>query len=158
LYVDSKAGATFGVTAAVDLQSLRGVPVKLALDYMGLAINQPDATTGSDETQLRQLIALTGSYEPSNKLRTDLRARIVDGDGSGLSLGRIGGRVRFAPSDRVMVIGDIEQRQGGDLAYDLAAPSAVDVVDVARKLGVGLGAPIDALTIGARVDLRRKDT
>ena len=156
LYVDSEPGVEFGATAAVDLQALRGTPIRLALDYMGLAISQP-AMAGSDETQLRQLIALSGSYEPSNKLRAELRARIVDGDGNGLALGRVGGRVKLTPSDQLMVIGDIEQRQGGDLAYDLAAPSAVDVVDVARKLGVGLAAPIDALTIGARVDLRRKE-
>jgi hypothetical protein len=164
LYVDSEAGVTFGATAAVDLAALRGVPVRLALDYMGLAISQPDSATGGDATQLRQLIALTGSYEPSRKLRAELRARVVDAGqvnvagGSGLGLGRIGGRIRLSPSDNLMVIGDVEQRMGGDLAYDLAAPAAVDVVDVARKLGVGLGAPIDALTVGARVDLRRKDT
>jgi hypothetical protein len=167
LYVDSEPGVTFGATAAVDLQVLRGLPVKLALDYMGLAIQQPVAATGaptgamtasSNETQLRQLISLTGSVEPSSKLRAELRARIVDGDGSSLGLGRVGGRLKLSPSDRVMVIADVEQRQGGDLAYDLAAPSAVDVVDISRKLGVGLGAPIDALTVGGRVDLRRNDT
>ncbi len=156
LYVDSEPGVTFGATGAVDLQVLRGTPVKLALDYMGLAIRQVD-TAGAGDTQLRQLIALSGSFEPSSKLRAELRARIVDGDGASLALGRIAGRVKLTPSDRVMVIADIEQRQGGDLAYDLAAPSAVDVVDVARKLGVGLAAPISALTIGGRVDLRRKD-
>lgn len=156
LYVNSERGIELGATAALDLQALRGTPIKLALDYMGLAIDQP-ATGGGNETQLRQLIALTGSYEPSSKLRAEVRARVVDGDGSGLALGRVGGRVKLTPSDQLMVIGDIEQRQGGDLAYDLAAPSAVDVVDVARKLGVGLAAPIDALTVGARVDLRRKE-
>jgi len=163
LYVNSEAGVTFGATAAVDLQALRGVPVKLALDYMGLAIDQRNQATGDTETQLRQLISVTGSYEPSRKLRAELRTRIVDGGqhsdgGASLALGRIGGRVKLTPGDHVMVVADVEQRQGGDLAYDLAAPSAVDVVDVARRLGVGLGAPIDALTVGARVDLRRKDT
>jgi hypothetical protein len=158
LYVDSEPGVTFGATAAVDLQALRGLPVKLALDYMGLAIRQLDTVMNTSDTQLRQLIALSGSIEPSNKLRAELRARIVDGDGKRLALGRVGGRVKLSPSDHVMVIADVEQRQGGDLAYDLAAPSAVDVVDVARKLGVGLAAPIDALTVGGRVDLRRKDT
>lgn len=154
LYVDSPAGTEFGATAAVDLMTLRGTPIKLALDYMGLLIEQP---TNPDEHQLRQLIALTGSYEPSQRVRAELRARVVDGDGSGLALGRIGGRIKLTPSAQLMVIGDIEQRQGGDLAYDLAAPSAVDVVNVARQLGVGLAAPIDALTVGARVDLRRKE-
>jgi hypothetical protein len=161
LYVDSEPGVTFGATAAVDLQALRGLPVKLALDYLGLAIRTvplPMATPGTDETQLRQLIALTGSVEPSRKLRAELRARLVDGDGHRMQLGRVGGRVKLSPSDHVMVIADVEQRQGGDLAYDLAAPSAVDVVDVARRLGVGIAAPIDALTVGGRVDLRRKDT
>jgi hypothetical protein len=161
LYVDSEPGVTFGGTAAVDLQALRGTPVRLAVDYMGLAIRQPATSGGaaSDafDTQLRQLISLSGSYEPSRKLRAELRARVVDGDGGGLALGRVGGRVKLSPSDRVMVIADVEQRQGGDLAYDLAAPAAVDVVDVARKLGVGLAAPIDAVTVGGRLDLRSKD-
>jgi hypothetical protein len=162
LYVDSEPGVTFGATAAVDLQVLRGVPVKLALDYMGLAIQQPASTGGmtasADETQLRQLISLTGSIEPSPRLRAELRARIVDGDGKSLALGRVGGRVKLSLSDNVMVIADVEQRQGGDLAYDLAAPSAVDVLDISRKLGVGLGAPINALTVGGRIDLRRSDS
>jgi hypothetical protein len=160
LYVNTPAGVTFGATAAVDLQALRGVPVRLALDYMGLAIKPPDTATVASDTELRQLIALTGSYEPTRTLRAELRARLVDGGqssgGSSLGLGRIGARIKLTPNDRVMVIGDVEQRQGGDLAYDLAAPAAVDVVDIARKLGVGLGAPIDALTVGGRVDLRHK--
>ena len=163
LYVDSPAGLTFGATAAVDLAALRGVPIKLAVDYLGLAIEPLDAAGAPTPRQLRQLIAGSASYEPSNRLRADLRARFVDGgphaDGTAasLALGRIGGRIKLAPSDHVLVVGDVEQRQGGDLAYDLAAPSAVDVVDVARKLGVGIGAPIDAVTVGGRVDLRRKD-
>jgi hypothetical protein len=161
LYVDSEPGVTFGATAAVDLQVLRGLPIKLALDYMGLAIQQPGTPAGmttTTDTQLRQLISLTASAEPSSKLRAELRARVVDGDGGGLGLGRIGGRVKLTPSDHLLVIADVEQRQGGDLAYDLAAPSAVDVVDISRKLGVGLGAPIDALTVGGRLDLRHTDT
>lgn len=168
LYVDSEAGLTFGATAAIDLGALRGTPVRIALDYMGLAIDQRVATadgTGDDATQLRQLISVTGSYEPSRLVRAELRARIVDAgeitaggaaSETGLGLGRIAARVRLSPTGSVMVIGDIEQRMGGDLAYDLAAPSAVDVVDVSRRLGVGLGAPIDALTVGARVDVRGK--
>src|SRR5262249_14007540 len=111
--------------------------------------------TSTSETQLRQLLSITGSYEPSKQLRLDARARIVDAGGGGsLGLGRIGGRLKYAASDRIMVIGDVEQRQGGDLAYDLAAPSAVDVIDIARKLGVGVGAPINALTVGAHLDYR----
>jgi hypothetical protein len=156
LYVDSPAGVTFGATAAVDLAALRGVPVRVAVDYLGLSI-QPG---GDADRQLRQLVSLTGSYEPSNRLRADLRARFIDGGsdrgGASLVLGRVGGRFKLNATERAMVVVDVEQRQGGDLAYDLAAPSAVDVVDVARKLGVGLGAPIDALTVGGRVDLRGK--
>lgn len=159
LYVNSEAGVTFGATAAADLQALRGIPVKLAVDYMGLAINQTDMATRTSETQLRQLLSITGSYEPSKQLRLDARARIVDAGGGGnLGLGQIGGRLKYAASDRIMVIGDVEQRQGGDLAYDLAAPSAVDVIDVARKLGVGVGAPINALTVGAHLDYRTGPT
>lgn len=150
LYVDTERGVTFGATAAADLKKLRDWPIKVAVDYQGLSID-----TGT-ETALRGLVAVSGTSEPSKRTKIDVRARLVQDDG--LAVGRIGGRVKYAASERLLVIGDLEQRFGGDLAYDLAAPSAVDVVDVARRLGVGLAAPIDALTLGARVDYRRNDT
>lgn len=150
LYVDTERGVTFGATAAADLKKLRDLPVRVALDYQGLSID-----TGT-ETALRGMIALSGTGDVGKRTKIDGRVRLVQ-DG-GLAVGRIGGRVKYTATENVLVIGDLEQRFGGDLAYDLAAPSAVDVVDVARKLGVGLAAPIDALTLGARVDYRHKDT
>ena len=72
-----------------------------------------------------------------------------------MGFGRADARIKLAPTRTVLVVADIEQRSGGDLAYDLASPSAVDVVDISRRLGVGLATPIDATTLGARVDLRR---
>jgi len=118
------------------------VPLKLAANVMGLTL--------SDET--RVLSVLQGSYEVSKRVRVDVRARIVD-SGDGVDLGRVGGRVKLADRSLV-VVADVEQRRGGDLAYDLASPAAVDVVQIAQKLGVGLSAPTDATTLGARVDWR----
>jgi hypothetical protein len=65
--------------------------------------------------------------------------------------------VRWTPNREIVVIADAEQRSGGDVAYDLAAPSAVDVVEVAQKLGVGLAAPVEATVLGARADYRRRN-
>ena len=151
LYVDTERGGTYGATAALDLKKLRDWPARIALDYQGLAIN-----TSSDTLTLRGMLAVSGTSDVGKRTKVDVRARLVQDDG--LKVGRLGGRVKYTASANVLVIGDVEQRFGGDLAYDLAAPSAVDVVDIARKLGVGLAAPIDALTVGARVDYRRKDT
>ncbi|MGE3456872.1 MAG: hypothetical protein AB7O24_17305 [Kofleriaceae bacterium] len=148
LYVDTPQGVIYGATAAIDLDKVRGWPLRIALDYLGLVVDS------DDQSQRRGMFAVTAASEPSRRLKLDARARIIENGEASLALGRIGGRARYAVSDRVLIIGDIEQRFGGDLAYDLAAPAAVDVVDVARKLGVGLAAPIDALTVGASVDVR----
>jgi hypothetical protein len=144
LYVDTPTGVELGATAALDLQRANGVPVKLAADFMALSI----------DSQVRSLVALAGSSDPSPELHVDVRARAVDG-GTGLGFGRADARVRWTPRRDLVLIADIEQRSGGDVAYDLAAPSAVDIVEVAQKLGVGLAAPIDATTIGARADFHR---
>ncbi|MBA3394250.1 MAG: hypothetical protein H0T89_16500 [Deltaproteobacteria bacterium] len=164
LYVDTPRGILFGATAAVDLETLRDIPVKISADYMGLAI---DGLGVNDEvaSQTRQLLALAGQYELSKKTRIDVRARLVnsgrddDGDlaSDGFALGRVGARFR-TQSAKLVAIVDLEHRDGGDLAYDLAAPSAVDVVSVARQLGVGLAAPVSATSIAAQLDYRRKDT
>lgn len=142
LYVDTEHGITYGATAAIDLDKQSHVPLKLAADLMGLSL---DAET-------RMLGVLRGSYDLSKKASIDVRARLVD-SGDGLDLGRVGGRVKLADRS-FLVVADVEQRRGGDLAYDLASPGAVDVVQIAQKLGVGLSAPIDATTLGARVDWR----
>ena len=149
LYVDTKAGATFGATAGLDLKKLKDLPLKLAFDYLGLAID--DLSGG---TALRQMAAVTGASDLDKQTHLDARVRFVD-NGGGLGLGRVGARVRREIGKTLVVAADIEQRTGSDVAYDLAAPSAVDVVDVARRLGVGLATPIDALAIGGRVDWRK---
>lgn len=164
LYVDTPKGILFGGTAAVDLKTRVNVPARIALDYMGLAV---DGLGLAEETEsfTRQLVALTGSYDISKQMKLDVRARLVDaqrddnGDGAtdGFALGRVGARLR-AEKKHLIVLVDVEHRDGGDLAYDLAAPSAVDVVSVSRQLGVGLAAPVSATTVGAQVDYRRKDT
>lgn len=155
LYVDTPKGVLFGATAAADLQPHIHQPARVALDYMGLAV--------SDVT--RHLVSLTGSYDVKKNMKLDVRARLVDaqrddnGDGNtdGMALGRVGARFRIEKK-HVIVLLDAEHRDGGDLAYDLASPSAVDVVSVSRQLGVGLAAPVSATTFGAQVDYRRKDT
>lgn len=162
LYVDTPKGVLFGGTAGVDLQKLRNIPARVAVDYMGLAI---DSLGVMDETAsvTRHLLALTGSYAMTKQLKLDVRARLVnvgaarDGVSNGLVLGRVGARVR-AERKNLIVLVDVEHRDGGDLAYDLASPSAVDVVSVSRQLGVGLSAPVAATTVGAQLDYRRKDT
>jgi len=161
LYVDTPTGITFGATAALDLKKAIDVPLKLALDAMGLAIDAiaPGSTAAAPTTasQLRDLVALSAHYEPNAQAAVDLRARGVDG-GAGFAFGRAGARVRYEPSRELLIVGDLEQRGGGDLAYDLASPSAVDVVNISRQLGIGLAAPVSATTVGARVDWRRATT
>lgn len=155
LYVDTPKGILFGATAAVDLKQQVKLPARVALDYMGLAV--------SDLT--RHLVSVTGTYDLKPDMKLDVRARLVDaqrddnGDGSadGLALGRVGARLRIEKKSLIVLV-DAEHRDGGDLAYDLAAPSAVDVVSVARQLGVGIAAPVSATTLGAQVDWRRKET
>jgi len=144
LYVDTPAGVELGATAALDVSRLGAVRIKLAADVMAMSI----------AGQLRSLAVLGASYDPSREVQVDARARAIDG-GTGLGFGRADARVRWAPRRDLVVILDAEQRSGGDVAYDLAAPSAVDVVSVAQRLGVGLAAPIDATTLGARAAYRR---
>jgi hypothetical protein len=156
LYIDTPRGVTFGGTAAVDLKKLRDWPVKVGLDYMALSIGINDGlgAAGADQTQLRQLLAVTGNVELSRQAHVDIRARVVDG-GAGLSFGRAGARLRYAASRDLMVVADLDQRGRGDLAYDLASPTAVDVVDISRRLGVGIVAPTTSTMLGAHVDWRR---
>lgn len=164
LYVDTPKGLLFGATAALDLKRLRDLPARVAVDYMGLAI---DGLGVMDDVAsfTRQLLSVTGSYQIDKRMKLDVRARLVDAqrdanaDGAtdGFALGRVGARFRMERS-KLIVLADIEHRDGGDLAYDLAAPGAVDVASVARQLGVGLAAPVAATTVGVQVDYRRKDT
>jgi len=152
LYVDTPAGITFGATGSLDLKKQKDLPFKLGLDYLGLAI---DNSLGGDvrTTTLRQMAAVTDSSDLGKATHIDARLRFVD-NGSGMGLGRVGGRLRHELSKTLVVAADVEQRFASDVAYDLASPSAVDVVQVARQLGIGLAAPIDALALGGRVDWR----
>lgn len=143
LYVDTLHGVTFGGSVQSDLKQSRGWPATVALDYQGLAI----------DSELRSLISARSDIALGKKGTLFVRARLV-GTGGDLTLGRIGGRVNYNVNRNLLIVADVENRAGGDLAYDLAAPSAVDVVDIARRLGVGLSAPVDALTVGARADYR----
>jgi len=164
LYVDSEAGLTYGATAAIDLKPSKNIPVKLAMDFMGLTINNGAA----DEN--RQLIALMSTAKLSKKAKLDVRARItglpdnanLDAMGNAptkLALGRVGGRLRYETGN-LIATADLEQRFADDVAYDLAAPTAADIVQVGQQLGVGLNQPVDALAVGARVDWQnaKKDT
>ena len=144
LYVDTEHGVTYGATAAIDLGKRNRVPLKLAANFMGLTLD--------DET--RMVSVVQGTYDVGKRASVNVRARLADG-GGGLELGRVGGRVKIADRS-VVVVADIEQRRGGDLAYDLASPAAVDIVQISQRLGVGLAAPIDATTAGARIDWRNR--
>jgi hypothetical protein len=144
LYVDTERGLTYGATAAVDLGRQGLAPLKLAANVMGLAL---DADT-------RLLSVVQATYDVGKRARVHARARLVD-SGGGLELGRAGGRLSVRGRS-VVVVADVEQRRGGDLAYDLASPAAVDVVQIAERLGVGLAAPIDATTVGGRIDWRNR--
>jgi len=175
LYVFTPKGIEYGATASIDLKRMSSIPVRVAADFMGLLytplVADPNAIdTGAelgDRTliddpngaQNRLLLVLTGSADVTEKGKLDVRARMVDaGQGGGFTLGRAGARFRYNLSPALLVLADVEQRQGGDLAYDLAAVSNVDVVNVAEQLGVGLNTPVDATRIGARIDWRKKET
>ena len=164
LYVDTPKGVLFGATAALDLERMRDIPARVAIDYMGLAIDGLGVMEDVSSFT-RQLLSVTGSYQIDKRMKLDVRARLVDaqrddnadGASDGFALGRVGARFRMERS-KLIVLADLEHRDGGDLAYDLAAPGAVDVASVARQLGVGLAAPVAATTVGVQVDYRRKDT
>jgi hypothetical protein len=144
LYVDTPTGIEAGATAQVDVAKLTGTPLKVAADVMSLSI----------ENQLRSLVALSASSDVTQQAHLDVRLRAID-SGSGIGFGRLDTRLRWTPRREIVVIADAEQRSGGDVAYDLAAPSAVDVVEVAQKLGVGLAAPTAATVLGARADYHK---
>ena len=143
LYIDSLRGVSFGGSVQADLKQARGWPATVALDYQGLAI----------DGAVRSLISARSEITLGKKATLNVRARVVGSDGD-LVIGRLGGRLNYTVNRKLLVVADVENRAGGDLAYDLTAPSAVDVVDVSRLLGVGLSAPVDALTVGARADFR----
>ncbi|MBA2539071.1 MAG: hypothetical protein H0V17_05500 [Deltaproteobacteria bacterium] len=163
LYVDTQRGLLFGATAAYDAKKVR-----VWLDYMGLAISTTDfdndPTTGDEDGrdgEVRHLVGLKGAYKVNNKAKVEVHARMTglpDSAGtapgevptSKFALGRVGGRVRY-DAGKLMVIGDVIQRFKDDIAYDLAASTAADVVDVANKIGI-MNAPTDATIFALQVD------
>ncbi|MCW5805040.1 MAG: hypothetical protein KIT31_21900 [Deltaproteobacteria bacterium] len=153
LYIDTQRGVTYGGTITVDLKAMKTAPAKISVDYQGLAIDV------FGEGQARSLLALNGSYALGTKGKVDIVGRLVDaGDGTGFGLGRVGGRLRYQLSNDMLVIADATQKLGGDLAYDLSAPTAGDVLNIAQRLGVGLNRPVDALNLGATLDYRKKES
>ncbi len=164
LYVNTEPGIVFGATGALKMKKLR-----VNLDYMGLAITSSDLdndpTTGNAnglDGETRHLVGVSAHSNLSRKAQLDVRARLtglpdVANTNAGelpatkFALGRVGARLRYE-GNKLIVIGDVDQRFKDDVAYDLAAPSSVDIVDVANKLGVGMNQPIDATTLGVQVD------
>lgn len=147
LYGQAPAGVLLGGSAALALQSWGFPSWRVVADALALA--------GHGEAALRHVVAVRAQYEPRGALTAVLRARLV-GTEAGFGVGRVGARVRWTPSKLWLLIFDAEQRSGVDVAYDLAAPAAVDVVQTARSLGVGLTQPVRALTGGLRVDYARR--
>lgn len=163
LYVDTQPGILFGATAGYDQKKL-----KINFDYMGLAISTTDfdndPTTGDDngrDGEVRHLIALRGSYKVNNQAKVEVRARATglpdtlgteDGEvpATKFGLGRVGARLRY-DAGKLMIIADVDQRFKDDIAYDLAASTAADVVDIANKIGI-MSTPTDATIVGVQVD------
>jgi hypothetical protein len=153
-------GIMFGGTLGIDLKKMSGVPVKIGVDYEGLDI---DTANGSGDTpintnqvsQVRSLVAANANIDLSRNSHLDLRARFVDDGSTGFGFGRGGAHLRMALSKDLMLVADIDQRAPNDYAYDLAAASQVDVVDISRRLGVGLAPPIDSTMLGAQLDYRK---
>ena len=164
LYVDGPTGVVYGATARADFTHFTKIPTSLAVDWMGLT----DTSGATDIT--RHLVAFNAKADLLTGLHVIARARLVDAgnqfaeDGvtvtpsDGFTLGRIGARVEHTISKRLQMIYDVEHRSGTDLAYDLSSPSAVDVAQISRQLGVGLDQPVNANIFGLRVDFRPWDT
>jgi len=163
LYVDTQPGILFGATAAYDKKKL-----KISFDYMGLAISttdfDADAATGDDngrDGEVRHMVGLRGSYKVNDKAKVEVRARatglpdlagadVGEVPATKFALGRVGGRLRF-DTGKLMVIADVDQRFKDDVAYDLAASTAADVVDIANKIGL-MNTPTDATILALQVD------
>ncbi len=151
-------GIMFGATVSADLKKMKGWPVKVGVDYEGLDI---DTANGDGDTpitttavsQVRSLLAAYANIDMSKNAHLDLRARAVD-DGSGFGFGRAGAHLRMSLSKDLMLVGDVDQRGPSDYAYDLAAASQVDVVDMARRRGVR-GPPVYSTMLGAQLDYRK---
>ncbi len=157
LYVDTEPGILFGATAGYDAKALR-----INLDYMGLAISSNDFD-GDDvlDGETRHLIGLRGSYKINRQAKVEARARLTglpdvagtepgEVPASKFALGRVGARLRY-DAGKIMVIGDVEQRFKDDVAYDLAASTSADVLDLANQIGI-MNTPSDTTMFGVQVD------
>ncbi|MEO8699083.1 MAG: hypothetical protein ABI867_03535 [Kofleriaceae bacterium] len=159
LYTGTEPGILFGATAAATPNK----NIKIALDYMGLAINSNDFDNdGEIDGETRHLVAVNGNFRISKKLKADVNARLtgladLEGTDAGdipatkFALGRVGGRLRYE-ADRMILMVDAEQRFADDVAYDLAAATSTDILDIADKIGVGMTTPVDTTRLGAHVD------
>jgi hypothetical protein len=163
LYTDTTPGVTFGGTFGADVAKNAHIYV----NYQGLSIESTDFDgDGVLDGETRHLVNFGGKYKIDKKTYVQLRGRLTgladlenatDAMGNPIvpatkfALGQLGARVRH-DAGRLIVIGDINQRFKNDVAYDLAAPSSIDIVDVANKLGVGMNTPVDATQFGLQVD------
>jgi hypothetical protein len=157
LYVDTTPGVLFGATAAVEVKKLR-----VHFDYMGLAIDTTDFDgDGALDGETRHLVGVKGHYKINNKAKLEVRARATglpdvvgteDGQvpATKFALGRVGGRLRY-DAGKLMVIADVDQRFKDDIAYDLAASTSADVVDIANRIGI-MNTPTNATLLGVQVD------
>jgi hypothetical protein len=159
LFVNTEPGLLYGATAGADLKRLK---TRVAVNYMGLAISSNDFDgDGELDGETRHMIHLTTTTKVSRKLKLDTRVRLTglpdvgntepgEIPGTKFAPGRISARLRYE-AERLVVIGDVEQRFEDDVAYDLAAPSLADVSNIANRIGV-LNAPIDSTSAGVRLD------
>ena len=164
LYVTGPTGTIYGATARGDFTHYTKIPTMASVDWM--ALTDSSGATGIT----RQLLAFNARADLTTGLRLSARARLVDAgnqfaeDGvtvtpsDGFTLGRVGARLEHTVNKRLQMIYDVEHRSGTDLAYDLTSPSAVDVAQISRQLGVGIDQPVNANIFGLRVDWRPWDT
>lgn len=164
LFVDTQHGILFGATAGMNIKPAK---TKVAVDYMGLNLctvncvddpQDPFDNDLADTRSTRHLLSLTTTTKINKQLKFDTRFRLTgldDFDEMGVAStkfapGRLTARVRYE-TDRITVIGDVEQRFSDDVAYDLAAPVSADVVNVGTQLGI-LNTPINSTSVGVRAD------
>ena len=172
VYFDENPGLVGGGGFKVRGKDLFNVPVDLAVDYLFFDGGGDDVANvwaeilGVEEVNVaRQYIELNSRVILGStrlRLRTrivdngDLRGDVVDdGNGNnvieadGITLGRVGLQVRQPIGRKLLLVGDIEQRFAGEVAYDFVSAVDTDVVDSVggvQLVGIGLE-PIDDSTL-----------